>query len=319
MGGMVFVPYKRGMKHLILTSVAMLAALPALAQSTPQTASVNLIAEGRHMPVLNEQTFGDDPYIIPAPPEDATQFAFTLKGYVFGIRLVKASYFGFESDKDYAAYTDMQTSGLAALLKKLDIWAVTRGKVMPDGDLRPSFHVQQNTDEKNRRVEMVYDNAERSVDVTIVPRLGSQGTPPATPEERYSAYDTPTALLQLMRQGRTDAEQLCQGKVPVFDSKQHYNLRLAPVGKEKVKFLGDKNQTIHCYVYYEPVSGFDAEDLPDAEEKDTPIDVYFKYYPAVDMHVPVRFAYRISSFKAVIKMTGLMFVTPEGEVIMAES
>lgn len=304
------------MKHLILTSAAMLAALPALAQSTPNAASVNLIAEGRHMSVLNEQTFGDMPYVIPAPPEGATQFAFTLKGYVFGIRLVKASYLGFEAEQDYAVYTDMKTSGLAALLQKLDIWAVTRGTVMADGSLRPDFHVQQNTDKKNRRVEMTYDNAARSVDVTIVPRLGSQGTPPASPAERYSAHDTPTALLQMMRRGRTDAASLCTGKVPIFDSKQHYNLRLSPVGTEKVKFLGDKDQTIHCYAYYEPVSGFDAEDLPDAEESGTPIDIYFKYYPEVDMHVPVRFAYRISSFKAVIKMTDLIIVTPEGNVIM---
>lgn len=268
------------------------------------------------MSVLNEQTFGDDPYVIPAAPEGATQFAFTLKGYVFGIRLIKASYLGFEAEQDYAVYTDMKTAGLAALLKKLDIWAVTRGTVMADGSLRPDFHVQQNTDKKNRRVEMTYDNSARSVDVTIVPRLGSQGTPPATPAQRYSAHDTPTALLQMMRRGRTDAASLCTGKVPIFDSKQHYNLRLSPVGTEKVKFLGDKDQTIHCYAYYEPVSGFDAEDLPDAEEVGTPIDVYFKYYPDVDMHVPVRFAYRISSFKAVIKMTDLIFVTPEGDVIM---
>lgn len=307
------------MKNLLLTSAVVLAALPALAQSAPTPATVNLIAEGRHMPVLNEQTFGDAPYIVPAPPEGSTQFAFTLKGYVFGIRLIKATYLGYETDTEYAAYTDMKTSGLAALLQKLDIWAVTRGTVGANGSLRPDFHVQQNTDKKNRRVEMNYDDAAQSVDVKIIPRLGSQGVPPASPEERFAAYDTVTALMEMMRKGRQDAASLCQGSVPVFDSKQHYNLRLAPVGTAKVKFLGDKDKAIHCYAYYEPVSGFDAEDLPDAEEAGTPVDIYFKYYPEVDMHVPVRFAYRISSFKAIIKMTGMVFVTPEGDVITPEN
>jgi hypothetical protein len=303
------------MKKFLLTAAVMTAAVPALGQSTANPASVNLISEARYMPVLNEQTFGDAPYIVPDAPEGSTQFAFTLKGYVFGLRLIKASYLGYESDAAYAAYTDMRTSGLGALLKKLDIWAVSRGIVRPDGTLRPDFHVQQNTDKKNRRVEMNYDNAAETIDVNIVPRLGSQGVPAASPEERFAAYDTVTALLHMTRKGRQDADSLCVGSVPIFDSKQHYNLRLAPVGTSRVKFLGDKQEAIHCYAYYEPVSGFDPEDLPDEEEAGTPIDIYFQYYPEVDMHVPVRFAYRISSFKAVIKMTGLIFVTPEGEVI----
>lgn len=307
------------MKKMILTTVAMLAALPALAQSVPTPASVSLIGEGRHMNVLNDQTFGDVPYRVPGAPDEATQFAFNLKGYVFGIRLIKASYLGYATETDYAAYTDMKTSGLAALLKKMDIWAVTRGTVGADGSLRPTYHVQQNTDKKNRRVEMNYDNTANSIDVNIIPRLGSQGVPPASPAQRFAAYDTVTALLHMMRKGRQNADALCTGSVPIFDSKQHYNLRLAPVGTAKVKFLGDKDQTIHCYAYYEPVAGFDPEDLPDAEEAGTPIDIYFQYYPEVDMHVPVRFAYRISSFKAVIKMTGLIFMTPDGTVITDES
>lgn len=312
------------MKKFLLTTAVMLAALPALGpfsalgQSAPDPAAVSLINEGRHMPVLNDQTFGDVPYIVPAAPEGSTQFAFTLKGYVFGIRLIKATFLGYEAERDYAVYTDMKTSGLGALLKKIDIWAVTRGKIDANGALRPDFHVQQNTDKKNRRVEMNYDNSAQSVDVTIIPRLGSQGVPPASPAQRYSAHDTATALLQMTRKGRQDAASLCTGSVPIFDSKQHYDLRLELVGTDKVKFLGDKQQAIHCYAYYEPVAGFDPEDLPDAEEAGTPVDVYFKYYPDVDMHIPVRFAYRISSFKAIIKMSGLTLVTPDGDVISVE-
>lgn len=295
----------------------LIAAVPALAQSARPT-TVSLIGEGRHMPVLNAQNLSDTTYNVPVAPEGSTQFSFNLKGYVFGIRLIKASYLGYETDRTYAAYSDMRTAGLGALVKKMDIWAVTRGTVLPNGTLRPDFHVQQNTDKKNRRVEMNYDNVARSVDVQIVPRLGSQGVPAATPQERYSANDTITALLQMTRKGRQNAASLCTGAVPIFDSKQHYNLRLTPVGTEKVKFLGDKQPAIHCYAYYEPVSGFDPEDLPDAEEAGTPVDVYFQYYPEVDMHIPVRFAYRISSFKAVIKMTDLMLVTPEGDIIRGE-
>ncbi|WP_298913477.1 DUF3108 domain-containing protein [uncultured Algimonas sp.] len=287
---------------------------PALTQSPPP-APVNVIDQGRHMAALNDQTFGDGTYVVPPAPDGATQFAFTLKGYVFGLRLIKASYLGYESDRTYAAYTDMRTSGLGALLKKMDIWAVTRGRIAPDGAMRPDFHVQQNTDKKNRRVEMNYDNAARTIDVAIVPPLGSQGVPPASPEQRYGAFDTITTLLHMARRGRGDAADLCRGRVPVFDSKQHYNLRLEPVGDGRAKFLGDTQPAIHCHAFYEPVAGFDPEDLPDAEEAGTPVDVYFRYYPSADLHVPVRFSYKVSGFTAIIKMSELVLIAPDGTVV----
>ncbi len=311
--------YKGFMKKTLLTAAAIAIAAPAIGQSVPQTVSqagsVNLIGGARHMPVLNDQNLTDRRYTIPAPGTDATQFAFDLKGYVFGLRMIKANFTGYQDGERYAAYADMRTSGLGAIVKKMDIWSVTRGRFTEDGLPRPDFHVQQNTDKKNRRVEMNYDHAAQSIDVNIVPPLGSQGVPPASPEQRYTAFDTISAMLHMTRKGKTDADQLCTGRVPMFDSKQHYNLRLQPVGSDRVKFLGDKQSAIHCQAFYEPIAGYDPEDLPDAEEAGTPVDVYFKYYPEVDMHVPVRFTYRISSFKAVVKVTDLQLVTPDGELL----
>ena len=296
------------MKHAFaaLAATALLA-LPAAAQ-----APVSLIDQGANMGVLNQQTYPDSaPYAVPSAPAGSTQFAFNMKGYVFGFRVVRASYLGYTTDTDYAAYTDVRTSGLGALLKKMEIWAVSRGRVLADGSLRPLFHVQQNTDKKNRRVEMNYDDAGAAVDVDIRPPLGSQGVPPATPAERFAALDTVTALLHMTRRG----DDVCSGSVPVFDSKQRYNLRLSPVGEARVKYLGDKQRAIHCHVHYEPIAGYDPEDLPSAEEEATPVDVYFRYYPEVDMHVPVRFAYKVSGFTAVVKMSDLVFVTPDGAVV----
>ncbi|MEL6686117.1 MAG: DUF3108 domain-containing protein [Pseudomonadota bacterium] len=298
------------MKQQILTLSLLAATLPALAQES--IILPNLIEQGRHMPVLNEQTFGEDPYVIPPAPDGATQFGFEMKGYVLGLRMIRINYLGYETDTDYAAYTDLTTSGLGALLKKLDIWSVTRGTIRSEGDLRPDFHVQQNTDKKNRRVEMNYDHDAQKVSVEIVPALGSQGIPPAPPEERYSAFDTVSILLQMARQGRINQDDLCTGSVPVFDSKQRYNLRLEPVGIRRVKFLGDKQDAIHCHAYYEPVSGFDPEDLPSEEEASTPVNVYFDYVPEADLYVPMRFTYKISGFTAVIKMTQMTVIASDG-------
>lgn len=279
------------------------------AQDTPPQ-SVNLIAAGRFMPTLNDQTFGDAPYIIPPPPPDALQFAYALKGYVFGIPIVRTDYYGYVSESHYALYSDVRTSGLGALLKKLEIWSVTHGRVLPDGGLRPIFSVQQNLDKKNRRVEMIYDDQAETVSLDIRPPNGSFGTPPATREQQYGSLDALSALVSVTLKGQAERDALCRETVAVFDSKQHYNLRLERIGTDEVKFLGGTQDAIHCHVYYEPVAGFDSEDLPSAEEAETPIQLYFDYDETADIHVPVRFTYKVSGFTAVVKMTDKVIIPP---------
>lgn len=235
----------------------------------------------------------------PGPGE--TAFDFSLKGYVFGIRMIKARYKGEYDESSYRIFTDLKTSGLGALLKKLRIWSHTDGRYDKTG-IYPVSHTQQNLDKKSRRVEMRYDYDTKAVSVDINPRIGSQGVPPATPEERFSADDVPSAILNMMMRGQNLTGNVCDGTVRVFDSKQHYGLRMVKAGTRRVKFLGSKNETLWCKVYYEPISGFDPEDLPSPEEANTPVDVYMIKDEATGLHIPVRFTYKISGFTAVIKM-----------------
>ncbi len=302
----------------------------------------------------------DPAWPLPAPPQGATQFDFKLKGYVLGLRMIKAQYTGHYNDDLYAARANLKTSGLGALLKKLRIWAITTGTLTenvsdtqrlsqitpqaspqisaqtssqissqtsseaqsealaqkPDANrdpvstLRPMRHVQQNLDKKSRRVEMDYDTGTQTVSVDINPPLGSQGIPPASEDERYKAYDTITAIMAMMLQPRDTEGPLCAGRVPVFDSKQHYNLRMVRAGTKSLKYENDKYKSVKCKVYYEPVSGFDPEDLPDADEKNTPVMVYFTAQPIHGLHVPMRFTYKVSGIKVVIKVTDLKISPP---------
>ncbi len=261
----------------------------------------NLMNYAKNISVLNEQNLGKNVYSLPSPDSDTTQIRLELKGYVFGFRVIRSDLITQFDETQYSAYADAKSSGLAALLKKMEIWSVTKGRYSRSG-MQPDWHVQQNTDKKNRRVEMNYDRSAGNVDVAIVPRLGSQGVPPATPRERYMANDTLSGIMHLMMMGTKVNGELCEGRVPFFDSKQHYNLRMERVGTRRVKFDGGKDDTIHCRAYYEPISGYDPEDLPSAEEAATPVNVYFKYYEEAGVHVPVRFTYKISGFKAVVKV-----------------
>ncbi len=238
-----------------------------------------------------------------------THFTFDLKGYVFGLRMINARYEGVMENGDYTVRSYLKTAGLGALLKKLKIWAITHGRYDRSG-LYPLTHTQQNLDKKNRRVEMTYNYDTRRVDVAINPRIGSQGVPPATDQERFDADDTLSTIMNLMmrqtqgHKGHIDAP-LCTGDVKVFDSKQHYALRMAKGKTDRKKFLGEKQQTLTCYVYYLPISGFDPEDLPSQKEANTPVTVHMVKSEELDMYIPTRFSYKISGFKAVIKVTDM--------------
>ena len=287
------------MKHALKT-IGIAASVGCGTLAAAQAALPNLMMKGDSVSVLNAQNLSDRAYTLPVPDADTTQIRMELKGYVFGLRIVRSDIITQFDDREYAAYTDVKSSGLAALLKKMEIWAVTKGRYDRSG-LRPDWHVQQNTDKKNRRVEMNYDRSAEKVDIAIVPRLGSQGIPPAMPRERYASNDTISGIVHLMMTGTKIDGELCSGRVPFFDSKQHYNLRMERIGTKRVKFDGGKQDTIHCRAYYEPISGYDPEDLPSQEEAETPVNVYFKYYEEAGVHVPVRFTYKISGFKATIK------------------
>ena len=297
------------MKH-VLKTLGFTAIAGLSTYAVAQTSIPNLIDKGRSISVLNDQNLGNTTYSLPAATADATQIRLNMKGYVFGFRIVRSDFISWFDGQNYVGYADMKSSGLAALLKKMEIWSVTRGRY-DRGGMRPDWHVQQNTDKKNRRVEMNYDRRARVVDIDIVPPLGSQGTVPVTPKQRFSANDTISGLLHLTMQGTHVDGELCAGRIPFFDSKQHYNLRLERIGTKKVKFNGKKEETIHCRAYYEPIAGYDPEDLPSEEEAGTPLNVYIKYFEEADLHVPVRFTYKISGFKAVIKVDDIEFVTPQ--------
>ena len=273
------------------------------------------LIEGRNFPNLNTRNLGETTYRVAPPTDAATQFSFRLKGYVFGIKMITAHYNGYTEGDHYAAYTDIKTSGLGALLKKMEIWAVSKGQYNRQG-LTPDFHVQQNMDGKERRVEMNYDTAAKSVDVNIIPTLGSQGVPPASPEERYSANDTISAIMALLMRGQRLDAPFCDGKVRVFDSKQHYNLRMVRAGEGKERFGGEKLVTQVCEIYYEPINGFDPEDLPDQEEGGTPMKVEFVARPDLGLYVPLRFSYKISSIKAVIKLDEMSWIAPNSRKVV---
>ena len=241
-------------------------------------------------------------YVAPiAPGPGETAFDFKLKGYVFGIKMISSRYKGVVDGDEYSVYSDLKTSGLGALLKKLRIWSTTEGTYDARG-VYPVDHTQQNLDKKSRRVEMDYNYDTRKVAISVVPPNSSQGTPRAIHKQKFESDDVISAILKMMLTGHAVEGEVCNDDVKVFDSKQHYNLRMERVETLTYKFDGEKYDGIKCHIYYEPIAGFDPEDLPDADEAETPVVVYFINRPEYGLYMPAKFSYKISGFKATIKV-----------------
>ena len=264
--------------------------------------SLGLLSLGTPIASAAQQSEVQNGTLVEIATTGSTKINAKLKGYVFGLRIAKVNVTGTLTDDTYAVRADLFTSGVGAFLKKFQIWATTTGRISDDR-LRPIQHIQQNIDKKNRRVEMNY--SANDLDISIVPRLGSQGKPPATKKQRFESDDVLTAVLNMAMRGFKFTDEPCTGSVPVFDSKQHYLLRMELAGSKKIKQKGFKGETIRCKVYYVPVSGFDPEDLPSEEEVSAPVVIYLTKNEAVGLYIPVKMTYKISFFHAVVKLREL--------------
>lgn len=235
------------------------------------------------------------------PAKGETAFDIKLKGYVFGIKLMDARFKGNVGKRDYSVYSDMKTSGIAALVKKQRLWSWTKGRYDKE-DLRPMQHIQQNMNKKSRRIREVFDYKNNRLILRVHPPHGSMGKPPATEAQRFWSEDVNSALLKIvMMEHRVDGK-VCAGKIPVFDGKQHYNLVFKKLSEQPVKFDGQTYPGVKCHAWVDPVSGFDPEDLPSAEEKAKPVTFYMINRPEYGAYMPVKFTYKISGFSATVKV-----------------
>jgi hypothetical protein len=93
------------------------------------------------------------------------------------------------------------------------------------------------------------------------------------------------ALSETLAMGERAA---CEGRVPVFDGKQRYNLRLEPGGREQIRTRAWSGEASVCRAWYEPVSGYDPEDYPTEAEMRQPLTIWLAPLLDGQLQLPVR-------------------------------
>lgn len=190
------------------------------------------------------------------------------------------------ADDTYSANARFRAAGLAALFSDADIEAGVSG-YNEGAHLQPwQYQHRNHASSKNRVIEINFP--ERVAEPNINPPFGSMGEPPANEEQRTGAIDPLTGMISMAINYRSNGGEPCTGRIPVFDGKARYNLRLERQGTDSVRNRGYRGEAIVCNAYYEPIAGYDPEDQPTAEDIAEPVTLWLAPFADGQVYFPVR-------------------------------
>lgn len=222
----------------------------------------------------------------PAPPGSASGVQLSAR-YASSVLVFKVGEITLNAQlgpNGYAADGYIEAAGLAALFTDFDIRAEVRGSGV-NGEREPAVygHVER-TGSKIRSVRVDFGGPVARSEV--VPPFGSLGVPPASEADRTHVIDPITAFFELSR--RLEGGAGCTGRLPVFDGKARYDLRLETVGRERVRTRGWRGEALICQAWYEPISGYDPEDYPSESELRHPLVLWLAPVAGDGAYLPVR-------------------------------
>jgi len=188
-------------------------------------------------------------------------------------------------DDSYSAAARFQSAGLLRWFDDTDITAEVSG--YRDGAVLDPWRYSHVNAASNKGRVVGINFADGVAQPDINPPFGSMGEPPASDEERAGAVDPISALLSLSLSSPALTTGACAGRLPVFDGKARYDLRLENGGRDGVRTRGYRGQAVVCRAFLEPINGYDPGDRPEADELENPVTMWLA--PIDGVFVPVRY------------------------------
>lgn len=186
----------------------------------------------------------------------------------------------------YQASARFTAAGLAALFTDADIEAGVSG--YRDGaSLQPYRYSHLNhASSKHRIVGIDFPEGVAMPDVN--PPFGNMGEPAASDSDRAGARDPISTLLSMGLGAVSSGSSRCDGRLPVFDGRARYNLRFEDGGHRDVRTRAWSGEALVCRAYYEPISGYEADEFPTADDIVEPIDFWLAPVNGGEFYVPVK-------------------------------
>ncbi|WP_417491031.1 DUF3108 domain-containing protein [Maricaulis sp.] len=221
-----------------------------------------------------------------APPAGTHGVTVQYSGSVLIFQVADISINSEFADDTYQAAARFTAAGLAALFTDADIEAGVSG--YRDGaELQPYRYSHLNhASSKNRIVGIDFPDGVAMPDVN--PPFGNMGEPAASDADRIGARDPISTLLAMGLGAVSSGSSHCDGRLPVFDGRARYNLRFEDGGLRDVRTRAWSGEALVCRAYYEPISGYEADEFPSADDIAEPIDFWLAPVNGGEFYVPVK-------------------------------
>ncbi|MEE9588409.1 MAG: DUF3108 domain-containing protein [Hyphomicrobiaceae bacterium] len=126
---------------------------------------------------------------------------------------------------------------------------------------------------------------------SVYPPIRKKGPVPVSKSHLVGAIDPLSAILALTRapNGRVKGVNPCKGRIPIFDGKQRFDLKLSYKRKVKLKKSGRSNMPNYafvCRVNYRPVAGFKRNKLTNYLSKTNGIELWLTPVAQVGAFIP---------------------------------
>ncbi len=159
------------------------------------------------------------------------------------------------ADETYEINSRVRTTGLADVFVDYDMRLGASGYVSPERLQTYSYVSQNNDGKKNRRVELVYGDAD--VAMTARPAFGNLGEPPAAPPQKLEALDPISALISYGLEPRFGTpEDACGNTMKIFDGRQLTHLQVKYVGMSQVRTKAWRGEAVECHITMDRVAGY---------------------------------------------------------------
>jgi hypothetical protein len=231
--------------------------------------------------------------LVPAGASaSSTTHILHYEGRFLGLPVMKSQLALTKGEGDYDAQVDFQAAGLAGFFVKSVVKARSSGAVQAGQLVARSYQHTEITPGKTRSV--LVDRTGPEARVTVTPPFGNLGDPEPSAHQINEATDPLAALLNLGLNG-------CTRPVRVFDSRLRYDL--------DVKTPPNAKAPNRCQIGYEPIAGFDAEDMNDPEPYQSVVNVRLRSLPE-GLSVIEAMDARISGLPVSIRLKKAEVVSP---------
>jgi hypothetical protein len=207
------------------------------------------------------------------------------EGKFLGIPVMKAQVKLHLDDNEYDAKVEFRAVGLAGFFVRSTVAARSRGLV--EGNQLVSQLYTHVEEMPNKTRSVAIDRTGEAVRVSVEPRFGKLGEPPASETQIAEATDPLAGLLNLGLNG-------CTQSVGVFDSKRRYDLA--------VRVPATAQRDNQCTLGYQPIAGFDAEDLENPDQYRANVETELARL-ADGLTVVSRMRTRVSGFPVSVRLT----------------